>query len=116
MLRASINQSGAEYDLKATMGKTRGDGDIRCAQLLADFAEAITLRDDARTAELRDSVAAELGEAALVDAAAVAAAFHGFDRVADATGAPPEKAAGGQVTMEFREQLGINEFYGARNL
>ena len=115
MLRASIEKTGAEYDLTAITGKTRGDGDIACGQLLADYAEAITTRDDARTAELRGAVTEALGEAAMIDAAAVVAAFHGFVRVADATGAPPEGAAGGMATMEFRDHVGINEFYGARN-
>ncbi len=115
MLRASIEKAGAKFDITAVTGKSRGDGDIAHAQRLADFAEAVTLGDDGRTAELRSAVAAELGPAALIDAAAVVAAFHGFDRIADATGAPPEKAAAGRVTMEFREQLGINEFYGAKN-
>ena len=51
----------------------------------------------------------------MIDAAAIASAFHGFVRLADATGTPAEGAAGGQVTMEFRDSLGINDFYGARN-
>ena len=76
---------------------------------------SITTRDEERTAELRAAVADALGEAAMIDATAVAAAFHGFVRVADATGAPPEGAAGGQVTMAFRDHVGINEFYGAKN-
>ncbi len=115
MLRASIEKTGAEYDLTAVTGKSRGDGDIESGQLLADYAEAITARDDARTAELRAAVSGALGQAAMVDATAITAAFHGFVRIADATGAPPEGAAGGQVTMEFREHVGINEFYGAKN-
>jgi hypothetical protein len=115
MLRASIDETGAEYDLTTITGKARGDGDIAHAQLLADFAEAVTLRDDGRAATLRNDIAEALGPAALVDAAAVAAAFHGFVRIADASGAPPEGAAGGRVTMEFRDHVGINEFYGAQN-
>jgi hypothetical protein len=97
------------------MGETRdGGGDIAGGQVLADFAEAVTLKDDEQTAALRDALVAELGAAAMVDAAATASVFHGFVRVADATGAPPEGAAGGQVTDAFREELGINEFYGAK--
>jgi len=116
MLRASIETSGTEFDLHTAMGTARdGGGDIAGAQTLADFAEAITLKDAERTAMLRDDLVGRLGAAAMVDAAATAAAFHGFVRVADSTGAPPEGAAGGRVTMEFREELGINRFYGARN-
>lgn len=115
MLRASIEETGTEYDLTAITGKTRGDGGIERGQLLADYAEAITARNEARTAELRAAVTTALGHAAMVDATAITAAFHGFVRIADATGAPPEGAAGGMATMEFRDHVGINEFYGAQN-
>ena len=114
MLRASIETSGTEFDLNTAMGTARGDGGIASGQNLTDFAEAITLQDTARAAELRQELARDLGVAAMVDAAATAAAFHGFVRVADATGAPPAGASGGKVTMEFREELGINAFYGAQ--
>jgi len=113
MLRASIETSGTEFDLQTAMGAGTGDGGIKSGQNLADFAEAITLRDADRVASLRQVLAGELGVAAMVDAAAVASGFHGFVRVADSTGAPPAGASGGKVTMEFREELGINEFYGA---
>ena len=114
MLRASVATSDADYDLTAVTGKTRGDGEIPHAQLLCDFAEAVALRDAEATARLREEIAREMGAAALAGAAAAAAAFHGFVRIADATGIPPEKAGGGQVTMAFREELGINDFYKAR--
>ena len=113
MLRESIRTAGAAFDLKAAMGTARADGDIASGQDLADFAEAVTVDGRGRAAELRERLARDLGVAAMVDAAAVASAFHGFVRVADATGAPPAGASGGKVTMEFREALGINEFYGA---
>lgn len=114
MLRASVTTTETEYDLTAVTGMTRGDGGIPHAQVLCDFAEAVARREDDRTAALREEIAKRMGPAALVDAAAAAAAFHGFVRVADATGIPPEKAGGGQVTMAFREELGINDFYKAR--
>ena len=115
MLRASTEVSGAEFDLNAVTGAASGDGGIAGGVLLHAFAEAVTLRDAARAAELRDALVETLGEPAMIDAAAIAAAFHGFVRLADATGTPADGAAGGQVTMEFRESLGINDFYGARN-
>lgn len=115
MLRASTEVSGAAFDLNAVTGQATEDGGIAGGVLLHGFAEAVTLDDAARVAALRDALIETLGEAAMVDAAATAAAFHGFVRVVDATGAPVEGAAGGQVTMEFRDALGINDFYGARN-
>ena len=115
MLRASTEVSGADFDLNAVTGQAKEDGGIEGGVLLHGFAEAVTLGDEARTAALRDALVAALGEAAMVDAAATAAAFHGFVRIVDATGAPVAGAAGGQVTVEFREALGIDRFYGARN-
>ncbi len=114
MLRASMEVSGTDFDLRAVTGAAADDGGIEGGALLHGFAEAVTLADTARTAALRNGIVDALGEAAMIDAAAVAAAFHGFVRVVDATGAPPEKAAGGQVTMAFRDELGINDFYRAR--
>lgn len=115
MLRESIRRSGTEFDLAVAMGKARGGGGIEGGQALADFAEAVTLGGASRVAAQRRVVETELGARALVDAAAVAAAFHGFVRVADATGAPPSGASGGKVTAAFREELGIDDFYGARH-
>ena len=55
-----------------------------------------------------------LGEAGLVDAAAVVGAFHGFVRIADAIGIPYTGAAQGRDVPELREQAGINDFYRVR--
>lgn len=115
MLRASIRKAGTEYDYSAITGKVRGDGGIPHAQMLADFGEAITVRDKAKTAELRDALVETLGEAGMVDAAGVAAAFHGNVRVADATGAPPPLRGDIEKAKAFQEEVGIDEFYGARN-
>lgn len=114
MLRASVATTDTDYDLTAVTGKARGDGEIPHAQLLCDFAEAVATRDDPAIRTHREEIARRLGDAALVDAAGAAAAFHGFVRIADATGIPPEKAGGGQITMAFREELGINDFYKGR--
>jgi hypothetical protein len=55
-----------------------------------------------------------LGGAGLVDAAAVVAAFHGFVRVADATGIPYLTASRGRDDPELRERAGVNGFYRVR--
>ena len=115
MLRASIRNAGIEYDFSAITGKSRGDGGIPHSQLLADFGEAITVRDKAKTAELRGALIDALGEAAMVDAAGVAAAFHGNVRVADATGAPPPLRGDIEAAKAFQVEVGINEFYRARH-
>lgn len=103
--------SGKEVDL-SRVTKGCDDGvDIPHATELAEFAEAVALRDSARTEVARKRLRAVLGDAAFVDAAAVVAAFHGFVRVADAIGIPYTTAARGRDLPELRAQVGINEFY-----
>ena len=84
------------------------------ARVLIAFAEAILGNDPERLQRARDAVVAAVGEAGLVDAAAVAANFNAIDRVADATGVPleDEKAA---ATEDFRAILGVNAFASGRN-
>jgi hypothetical protein len=115
MLRASIRNAGTEYDFSSITGKVRGDGGIPHAQLLADFGEAITVRNREKTAELRVELIEAVGEAGMVDAAGVAAAFHGNVRVADATGAPAPLRGDIEKAKAFQAKVGINEFYQARN-
>jgi hypothetical protein len=50
-----------------------------------------------------------MGDAALVDAAAIAATFNAIDRVADSTGIQIEEAKA-EATADFRAALGINAF------
>ena len=51
----------------------------------------------------------QMGDAALVDASAIVAAFSGFDRIADSTGIPLEDAKA-DTSADFRADLGINAF------
>ena len=50
-----------------------------------------------------------MGDAALVDAAAIAATFNAIDRIADSTGIPIEDA-NAESTAELRDALGLNAF------
>ena len=108
MLRESSKAKGEAYDLSLLTG-AKGDGNIPHGALLVSFAEAVLGSDDQRLAIDRARILAGLGEAALVDAAAIVATFNAIDRVADATGIPIEdgKAAS---TADFRAALGINAF------
>jgi hypothetical protein len=45
----------------------------------------------------------------------VAAAFHGFVRIADSTGLTGEMAGGGRIPEEFRQEIGVNQFYRPAN-
>jgi hypothetical protein len=114
MLRESMQTEGREVNLgNVTHGEDAGVAVPHAAELL-QFAEAVVLRDEARIAPVRAQLRKALGEAGLVDAAAITAAFHGFVRIADATGIPYENAAGGVNRPEIREAAGINDYYRVR--
>lgn len=110
MLRESMQMSGQAVDVA---GATRGFDDstgIPHAALLAGFAEAVVQRDEATLTRARLALREALGEAGFVDAAAVAAAFHGFVRIADSIGIPYTTAARGEDAPEIRERAGVNAF------
>ena len=109
LLRASGEHTGDDYDLSAVLGDTGKDSGIPHADVLIRLAEAAIADDDAAIAAARDAVIECMGEAAFVDAVAVAANFNAIDRVADAIGIPleDEKAA---VSADFRAELGIDGF------
>lgn len=111
MLRESMQTSGKEVDLGSVTRGVDDSVDVPHAAELAAFAEAVVSRDPGRIAAARERLRAVLSEAAFVDAAAVAGAFHGFVRIADAIGIPYGGAAGGRDAPEVREQAGINAFY-----
>lgn len=108
MLRESSTAKGEAYDLNLLTG-AKGDGNIPHGALLVSYAEAVLGNDDRRLADVHAAVRAHMGDAALVDAAAIVATFNAIDRVADATGIPIEdgKAAS---TADVRATLGINAF------
>ena len=108
MLRESSKASGEDYDLTVLTG-AGGDGNISDGSLLVEFAEAILGGDDDRLSRSRAKVQTTMGDAALVDAAAIVATFNAIDRIADATGIPIEEA-NIESTAELRDELGINAF------
>ena len=108
MLRESSKTTGGNYDLKLLTGES-GDGNIPHGALLVQFAEAVLGDDDARLAAIQSEIRSTMGDAALVDAAAIAATFNAIDRVADSTGIPIEDNKA-EVTADFRAALGINAF------
>jgi hypothetical protein len=111
MLRESMQTSGKQVDLSRITGGIDESVDVPHATELGAFAEAVVSRDAARIATARERLRAVLSETAFVDAAAVAGAFHGFVRVADAIGIPYTGAARGQDVPELRDEAGINAFY-----
>ena len=110
MLRESMQIEGKQVDLGGvTRGFGPGVGVAQSAEL-AEFAESVVQRDPSRVAAARSVLLGVLGEAGLVDASAVVAAFHGFVRIADATGIPYTTAARGDDAPELREEAGVNGF------
>jgi hypothetical protein len=108
LLRESSKANGENYDLALLTG-VKGDGNVPHGALLVAFAEAVLGNDNARLSAIRSEIRAKLGDAALVDAAAIAATFNAIDRVADSTGIPIEDAKAA-ATADFRAALGINAF------
>ena len=109
MLRESARATDSTIDLKAITGDDAGDGGIPHGSVLTAFAEAVLSNNEARLTDARRLVRDELGDAALVDSAAVVANYCALDRVADATGIPLE-ATKEANTVELRAALGIDEF------
>ena len=85
LLRVSGESSGDHYDVKAAARGGNGSG-VAHGALLAAFAEAVLGADDDVLDEARARLRAELGPAALVDAAAIVATFQLMNRIASATG------------------------------
>ncbi len=109
MLRASARATGDAVDLTAIVDDEAGDGGIPHGNLLKAFAEATLGDDETKLTDTRRRARDALGDAALVDAAAVIANYSALDRVADATGIPlePAKETG---TADLRVELGIDAF------
>lgn len=103
----SGEHTGDEYSLDAAVGKDDGAGGVPAGELLNEFVEAVCTRDENRMDKSRKQIADALGEIAMVDTAAVIAAFNGYPRAADATGIPLEDYKE-EVTETLREELGLN--------
>jgi hypothetical protein len=112
LLRESSKTKGENYDLTLLTG-AGGDGNIPHGALLVQFAEVVLGSDIERLAAIQSEIRTKMGDAALVDAAAIAATFNAIDRVADATGIPIEDNKA-EVTADFRAALGINAFAANR--
>jgi|TARA_B100000315_G_C14207192_1_gene420377 uncharacterized protein YhdP len=106
LLRASGEDKGG-YDLQAMMGG--GDGGVADGEVLIAYAEAVMGVEGSDLTAAAEQLRQALGEAALVDAAAVIATFNAVDRMADATGTPLEDYKA-EATAEWRADLGLDAF------
>jgi len=80
---------------------------------LRAFAEALA-RGEESLADARETLRRAAGDEMFVEAAAVAAVFHGYVRVADGTGIPVDELVVA-TSAELREELGINAYAGVEN-
>ena len=116
MLRESSKIAGNEVQLSDITKGLSERTQIPQGDLLVNLAEAIVARDPDLISDARNIFLEVLGNDALVDAVAVASAFHGFVRIADAIGIPYTGAAGGIEASELREETGINAFHRIKEL
>ena len=68
-----------------------GDSGVPAGDRLVAFADAVVIAGSGDLAKARETLRAELGPDALVDAAAVVASFNSVVRIADASGIPIEE-------------------------
>jgi len=96
------------------LGAAAEGGGVSHGDRLIEFAEAVLADSDEQLLRVRSALRGGLGDAALVDAAAVVGFFNAIDRVADATGIPldPERLP---QTADFRAALGLDAFAQARS-
>ena len=109
LLRASSQHRGQVVDLQGVMGAVDGDGGVPNGGLLVAFAEAVLGDDPGLMSEARQALSRTLGEAAMVDAAAVVAGFNAIDRVADGTGIPIDEERVASTAL-LRQDLGVDRF------
>jgi hypothetical protein len=108
-LRVSGEHTGHDYDLQAVLGTPGAEVGVAHSDVLNAFVEALCAREGEAIASARAALVQTLGEAAMVDAAAVIAAFNAYPRIADATGIPLEEAKAA-ASATLRAQLGLEAF------
>lgn len=87
---------------------------MAASALLTAFADRALTGDAEALTVARAALTAALGQAAMIDAAAVIAGFDGITRIADATGIPlePPKA---DAVADLRATLQLDQFLDAKS-
>jgi hypothetical protein len=112
LLRASGQHDNRDYALHGVMDGATATG-VTAGEALLSLVDASLGHDRAALEQARAVVRDSLGEAALLDAAAVVGGFDGITRIADATGIPLEPAKAEQ-TADFFDALQIGRFRMAK--
>jgi hypothetical protein len=84
------------------------------ARELLRFVDAALAFDVASMVRPRNEALTAVGEAALIDAAAVIGGFNGIVRIADAMGIPLEDAKAAD-SAEWRASLGIDQYAATKS-
>ena len=84
------------------------------SNLLIEFTDQLVGLDSDKLSDSRQKIIDTLGYTVLVEAAATVATFSMLDRIANATGIPLETEMV-KMSADFREGLGINNYYSAGN-
>ena len=85
LLRESGSASGAEVNARALADPAIESG-VPHGRALLEYASAVVGRDDTRLSHAREALRAEMGDAGVADAAAVASNFERMVRIADSIG------------------------------
>ena len=107
-MHAMLLRGSGEFELQAVMDTTIDSG-VEHGQLLGQLVDATISRDWDLVATFREESVSVMGAQQTVDAIAVASAFNGITRIADATGIPLDTGPA-EATTSMRSELAINDF------
>lgn len=113
LLRESSKKAGTTetvaLNLKAVTDSAAGEIGVLHEQALLEVAEAVCQGDSAVLKKVRQATVKMLGSQGLIDAIAVAAAFNGITKIANATGLPLDQSTHAS-TVEMRKETGIDDY------
>lgn len=101
-------RGSGEFELKAVMDNELESG-VEHGNLLGPLVDATIKRNWDEVNELREQCIEVMGAQQTVDCLAVASAFNGITRIADATGIPLDSGPA-ETTASMRAELGIDSF------
>ncbi|MYD43084.1 MAG: hypothetical protein F4W90_04230 [Gammaproteobacteria bacterium] len=101
-------RGSGDFELHAVMDNQLESG-VECGELLSRLVDAIIGGSWDAVEQLRGEALHSMGTQQAVDAMAVAAAFNGITRIADATGIPLD-AGPAETTATMRDELRIDDF------
>jgi len=104
------------FEITAVASSENGDGGVTGGAILTRYAEAVHEAGAGHEVDL-DAITAEViekvGEAGLVDAAAICANFNMMVRIADGTGTPLDEGTI-DVSAELRQDLNLDSLTSRR--